>query len=83
MERVSGIGGFLVLAGLGQRGARVAGRLLMILLQFGTCLRREWNAAGLQLTYTAFYAVLLATLRYDRCSLDGARRRLAEEPAPT
>ena len=53
----------------------------MLLLQFGTCLRQDWNAAGLQLTYVGLYAALLATLHCDRYSLDGARRRPAEEPA--
>lgn len=75
--------GFLVLVGLGLRGALVAGLLLMLLLQFGTCLRQEWNVAAMQLTYTGFYAVLLATLHCDRYSLDAARRRPAEEPAPS
>ena len=66
--------GLLVLFGLWLRPALVAGLLLMLLLEFGTCLRQEWNVAGLQLTYVAFYAVLLATARYDACSLDRARR---------
>ncbi|HEY1763724.1 MAG TPA: DoxX family protein [Opitutaceae bacterium] len=73
--------GFLVLVGLGLRGALVAGLLLMLLLESGTCLRQDWNVAGLQLIYVGLYAALLATLHCDRYSLDGARRRPAEEPA--
>jgi thiosulfate dehydrogenase [quinone] large subunit len=66
--------GLLVLAGLWLRPALVAGMFLMLLLEFGTCLRQEWNTAGLQLTYVAFYAVLIATARYDACSVDRLRR---------
>jgi len=71
--------GLLVLFGLWLRPALVAGLLLMLLLQFGTCLRQEWNTAGLQLPYIAFYAVLLATARYDSLSVDQAR---SPRPAP-
>jgi thiosulfate dehydrogenase [quinone] large subunit len=66
--------GLLVLFGLWLRPALVAGLLLMLLLEFGTCLRQEWNVAGLQLTYVAFYAALLATARYDAWSVDRARQ---------
>jgi thiosulfate dehydrogenase [quinone] large subunit len=72
--------GFLVLVGLGLRAALVAGLLLMLLLQFGTCLRQDWNAAAIQLTYVGLYAALLATLHCDRYSVDGIRRRPPEEP---
>jgi thiosulfate dehydrogenase [quinone] large subunit len=73
--------GLLVLFGLWLRPALVGGLLLMLLLQFGTCLRQEWNTAGLQLPYLAYYAVLIATVRYDRWSVDGARgARRAELP---
>ncbi len=63
--------GLLVLSGLWLRP--------VLLLEFGTCLRQEWNVAGLQLTYLAYYAVLIATARYDACSLDRARRGAAGE----
>jgi thiosulfate dehydrogenase [quinone] large subunit len=72
--------GFLVLVGLGLRAALIAGTLLMLLLLFGTCLRQEWNGASIQLIYIGLYATLLATLHRDHYSLDGARRRPAEEP---
>jgi len=65
--------GLLVLFGLWLRPALVAGLLLMLLLQFGTCLRQEWNTAGLQLPYLGYYAALIATVRYDRWSVDSAR----------
>jgi thiosulfate dehydrogenase [quinone] large subunit len=67
--------GLLILIGLGLRGALVAGMLLMILLQFGTCLRQDWNTAGAQLLYVGVYGALLATLHCDRYSADGCRRQ--------
>ncbi len=67
--------GLLVLVGLGLRGALIAGTVLMIILEFGTCLRQEWNTAGLQLPYVAFYVILLATLHCDRYSVDACRRQ--------
>jgi thiosulfate dehydrogenase [quinone] large subunit len=73
--------GLLVLFGLLLRPALAAGTFLMVLLEFGTCLRQEWNTAGLQLTYLGFYAVLIATVRYDAFSLDRLRRGpFASEP---
>jgi thiosulfate dehydrogenase [quinone] large subunit len=73
--------GLLVLLGLGLRGALVAGTVLMLVLEFGTCLRQDWNTAGTQLLYIGLYAALLATLHCDRYSADGCRRRTpADEP---
>jgi thiosulfate dehydrogenase [quinone] large subunit len=66
--------GFLVLIGWGLRPALIAGLGLMLLLQFGTGIVQDWNAAGLQLTYVAFYAALLAMIEYDRWSVDSWRR---------
>ena len=66
--------GLLVLIGWGLRWALVAGICLMLLLQFGTGLVQDWSAAGQQLIYVAFYAVLLATIEYDRGSVDSWRR---------
>ena len=66
--------GTLLLLGLWQRKALLAGGLLMWMLLFGVCLVQNWGAAGVQMVYLAFFAVLLATLRYDKWSLDGLRR---------
>lgn len=66
--------GFCVLFGLRLRLALILGTCLMILLQFGTALVQDWPSAGLQLSYVAFYVVLLATIRFDRYSLDAALR---------
>jgi len=54
--------GLLLLSGFWQRSVLVAGLLLMMVLTFGTCVQQDWATAGTQLIYTAFYAVLLATL---------------------
>ncbi|HEY8964919.1 MAG TPA: hypothetical protein VIM58_00645, partial [Candidatus Methylacidiphilales bacterium] len=69
--------GLLLILGLGLRPALVAGALLMIVLLFGTALIENWNTAGTQLVYLAYYAALLATLRHDGWSLDSLRRRTA------
>ena len=66
--------GLLILAGLRLRIALILGLVLMIVLQFGTCVRQDWNVAGLQLPYVGLYALLLATCRYDRYSVDGLLR---------
>lgn len=62
--------GVLLIFGLFLRPALVVGTLLMVLLLTGTCLLQNWEIAGLQMVYVAFYAGLLATLRYDRFSVD-------------
>ncbi|AHF93285.1 DoxX family protein [Opitutaceae bacterium TAV5] len=66
--------GVLLVLGLFLRPALVAGTLLMILLITGSCLIENWGAAGIQMTYLGFYAVLLATVRHDAWSLDSRRR---------
>jgi thiosulfate dehydrogenase [quinone] large subunit len=67
--------GTLLLIGLFLRPTLVIGTLLMLLLMFGTTLIQQWDIASIQMTYVAFYAVLLSTIRYDRFSLDGLRQR--------
>lgn len=62
--------GLLLLAGFALRATLAAGCWLMIALLFGTCLIQDWSAAGDQLIYLGFYAVLLAFRCCDRCSLD-------------
>lgn len=66
--------GILLVFGLFLRPALASGSALMIFLLFGTCLIQNWQAAGIQLVYLAFYCALLATARWDRFSLDGWRR---------
>jgi thiosulfate dehydrogenase [quinone] large subunit len=62
--------GLLLLTGLALRFALSAGSLLMIVLLFGTCLIQDWDAAGEQLIYLAYYTALLALCGLDRWPLD-------------
>ncbi len=47
----------------------------MLLLIFGSTLIQQWEIASVQMIYIAFYLGLLATIRYDRFSLEGLRQR--------
>ena len=67
--------GTLLIVGLFCRPVLVIGTLLMLLLTFGSTLIQQWEIVSVQMTYIAFYVVLLATVRYDRFSLQGLRRR--------
>lgn len=67
--------GLMILVGWFLRPALVLGALLMILLITGTCLIENWSGAGLQMTYLGFYAVMIATVQHDGCSIDSLRRR--------
>jgi thiosulfate dehydrogenase (quinone) large subunit len=67
--------GTLLLFGLLLRPALVIGTLLMLLLIFGSAVSQQWEAVSVQLITVAFYIGLLATVRYDRFSLDGLRQR--------
>ncbi len=67
--------GVLLLLGLFLRPSLVAGAGLMLVLITGSCLIENWGAAGIQMTYLGFYAVLLATARHDAWSLDRVRRK--------
>lgn len=66
--------GVLLILGVRLKASLVAGMLLMILLITGSCLIENWNAAGTQMVYLAFYAGLLATVKWDAYSL-GSRTR--------
>jgi thiosulfate dehydrogenase (quinone) large subunit len=67
--------GTLVFLGLLLRPALVIGTLLMLLLIFGSTLIQQWDAVSVQMIDVAFYIGLLATVRYDRFSLDRLRQR--------
>jgi thiosulfate dehydrogenase [quinone] large subunit len=62
--------GLLIVFGLASRVAYVMGLLEIAALTFGSSLRQDWNAAGLQLTYALIYAILLAMRAYNRYSVD-------------
>ena len=65
--------GTLLFLGLLLRPALVIGTLLMLLLIFGSTLIQQWDAVSVQMIDVAFYVGLLATIRYDRFSLDRLR----------
>jgi len=67
--------GTLLVLGLLCRPALVLGTLLMLLLIFGSTLIQQWDIVSVQMIDVAFYTGLLATVRYDRFSLDGLRQR--------
>jgi thiosulfate dehydrogenase [quinone] large subunit len=62
--------GFLLIIGLRTREALVLGSLLMVALTFGSALRQDWDAAGIQLLYSVVYCGLIAALRHNRFSVD-------------
>ena len=63
------LGGLLTI-GFSLRPILVAGTFLIIVLTFGVCLAQNWPVASEQLIYLLVYGALLATLRYDRFSVD-------------
>lgn len=63
------IGG-AVLLGFRTCSALTAGSVLMLVLTFGSTLRQDWQIAGIQLTYSLVYSLLLAFVRFDTFSLD-------------
>jgi thiosulfate dehydrogenase (quinone) large subunit len=66
--------GTLLFLGLLCRPALVIGTLLMLVLIFGSALIQQWEIISVQMIDVAFYVGLLATVRYDRFSLDGLRK---------
>ena len=51
--------GLLMILGLWTSVALIAGSLLMLALQIGTCLAQNWDVAGAQLIYVLLYFILL------------------------
>jgi thiosulfate dehydrogenase [quinone] large subunit len=70
---VEAIVGLLLIAGGMQRTALAGGAALMASLTFGSALRGQYDALAQQLGYELVYFVLLATLSWDRFSLDALR----------
>jgi thiosulfate dehydrogenase (quinone) large subunit len=72
VEFIVGVG---LLLGLFLRPALVIACLDMWALMFGSILIQKFDIALIQLVYLTVLALLTATLRYDRLSIDGLRRR--------
>ncbi len=65
--------GALIAVGLWQRSALAAGALLMLGLILGTALLQRWDTLTQQMVYSLIYAALIATLSWDRWSVDALR----------
>ena len=74
--------GLLLILGLWTSLALIAGSLLMLTLQIGTCLAQNWDAAGAQLIYVLLYFVLLTYLERNRWSIDRYIKQLKEGKQP-
>ncbi len=62
--------GLLLIFGLFTRGALVAGFILMMILQAGVTLLKDWNTASNQLIYCIIFFILLAGAGFNAFSLD-------------
>lgn len=62
--------GALLVVGLCTRPALVVGSLVMIALTWGTVLKQDWPVAGLQLTYSIAFFLLLFFRESNRFSAD-------------
>lgn len=67
---IEAIIGLAIFAGFKTRLALTSGMVLMMVLMFGSSLRQDWQVVGLQLIYSVTYAILLATERMNRYSVD-------------
>jgi thiosulfate dehydrogenase [quinone] large subunit len=67
--------GALVLFGFQTRRALILGAALMLVLTFGSALRQDWPTAGIQLTYSLAYCVLVAGAQMNGYSLDHIMHR--------
>jgi thiosulfate dehydrogenase (quinone) large subunit len=65
--------GALIMIGLFQRAALVAGALMIAALVFGTALLQRWDTLTQQMVYALIYSTLIATRSWDRWSLDAVR----------
>jgi thiosulfate dehydrogenase (quinone) large subunit len=67
VELIAGIG---IVLGLFLRPALVIAGVEMWFLLLGSTLIQKWDYAGIQLIYLLLLALLTASLRYDRLSID-------------
>jgi thiosulfate dehydrogenase [quinone] large subunit len=72
---IEAILGTLLVLGLFQRFALVAGSLFMITLTMGVTSIQDWSTAGAQLLYSFVFFALLFLVKYDAYSLDAIRHR--------
>ena len=66
--------GLLLLLGLFTRNALIAGSLVILLLQIGSCLAQNWQVVGDQLVYALSFFILLSFVDRNRWSIDDLRK---------
>jgi thiosulfate dehydrogenase [quinone] large subunit len=66
--------GLLLLLGLFTRNALIAGSLVILVLQIGSCLAQNWQVVGDQLVYALSFFILLSLVDRNRWSIDDLRR---------
>lgn len=62
--------GLFLIIGMFTKQTLIASALLIIILLFGTCIKEAWDAAGSQMLYALFIAMLLFNLDYNAWSID-------------
>jgi thiosulfate dehydrogenase (quinone) large subunit len=62
--------GLLMILGLWTSVALIAGSLLMLAPQIGSCLAQNWDVAGGQLIYVLLFFILLTYCERNRWSID-------------
>lgn len=67
--------GILLIFGLTTRGVLIAGFILMMVLQGGVTILKQWDTAASQLIYCLVFFLLLAGARWNTFSLDSVRSR--------
>jgi len=67
--------GVLLIVGWYTRPALVVGGLVVVALTWGVVLKQDWATAGLQLSYSIAFFLLLFFRKYDRYSVDGWLKR--------
>ena len=70
---VEGSVGVLLLLGLFTRSGLIAGTLVILLLQIGSCLAQNWAVVGDQLVYSLSFFILLSLIDRNRWSVDDLR----------
>jgi thiosulfate dehydrogenase [quinone] large subunit len=73
--------GLLMFLGLWTSVARIAVSLLMLRLQIGTCLARNWEVTGAQLIYALLYFILLTYCETQLRTIE-SKRFLQTSPLP-
>jgi thiosulfate dehydrogenase (quinone) large subunit len=65
--------GLLLLLGLFTRSGLIAGTLIILLLEIGSCLAQNWSVVGDQLLYSLSFFILLSLIDRNRWSVDDLR----------